>query len=70
VAKHQSSALPGVVARDLDPETRRKVWEHIKATQPALAETLSTDAFIAAAREKLGASPVFSGALVREAKRT
>lgn len=70
MANHQSAALPGVIARDLDPDTRRKVWLQIKTTNPALADLLSNDPFIAAAREKLGASPVFSGDLVREAKRT
>lgn len=65
---YPSRALPGVVARELSPELQRKVWNHIKNEQPALAELLSTDPFIARLRAELGASPVLSGDLVREAK--
>jgi len=63
-----SAALPGVVARDLSPDLQRKVWNRVKTTQPALAQVLGTDPFIARLRAELGASPVFSSEFVRQAK--
>lgn len=60
--------LPGVVARDLSPELQRRVWTHIKATNPAMATALSMDPFIARLRAEMGASPVLSEQLVQEVK--
>lgn len=54
-------------ARDLSPSDRRAVWEHIKHTDPDLADGLANDPVVTALRDQLGATPVFSKDLVAAA---